>query len=302
MYNDEDRLTSVTYPSGGGSATDTYLYNALGQRMQANFNGVIRNYLYHGDRVLLEMIAGGQLGAHITESGSYYAPWMNMQSRDGRKNYPAYDGTGSVRRLMNPDGTERGHYSYSAFGEERDSWTAYHNPYHFGGAWGYITDPSGLLQLGARYYWPELGRFIQQDPAGDGVNWYAYAEDNPVRGVDPEGLWYFDLGGSAGALGFGGVGGFMIGPDPCADPEGSWLGKWVHPYAGGGALVNKKWPGFNWGWSATFSFDDPTAGDYTAIQAGFGFGGQAGGDTCGNRFVEFGYVSPGITAARYQVW
>ena len=43
-----------------------------------------------------------------------------------------------------------------------------------GGAWGYITDPSGLQQLGARFYWPEIGRFIQQDPIGDGVNWYAY--------------------------------------------------------------------------------------------------------------------------------
>ncbi|MBN1459093.1 MAG: hypothetical protein JXA57_06125 [Armatimonadetes bacterium] len=34
-------------------------------------------------------------------------------------------------------------------------------------------DPSGLQQLGARFYWPELGRFVQQDPIGDGMNWYA---------------------------------------------------------------------------------------------------------------------------------
>lgn len=26
------------------------------------------------------------------------------------------------------------------------------NPYRYGGAWGYITDPSGMLQLGARFY------------------------------------------------------------------------------------------------------------------------------------------------------
>jgi RHS repeat-associated protein len=38
-------------------------------------------------------------------------------------------------------------------------------------AWGYITDPSGLQQLGARFYFPELGRFVQQDPIGDGMNW-----------------------------------------------------------------------------------------------------------------------------------
>jgi RHS repeat-associated protein len=76
------------------------------------------------------------------------------------------------------------------------------NPYRFGGAWGYITDTpgSGLLQLGTRWYWPEVGRFIQQDPAGDGVNWYAYVDDNPVTGIDPEGLAYMVFDPKAGEL------------------------------------------------------------------------------------------------------
>jgi RHS repeat-associated protein len=65
------------------------------------------------------------------------------------------------------------------------------SPYRFGAAWGYITDTpgSGLLQLGARFYWPEVGRrFVQQDPAGDGMNWYAYAGSNPLVWVDLDGL------------------------------------------------------------------------------------------------------------------
>jgi hypothetical protein len=32
-----------------------------------------------------------------------------------------------------------------------------------------------------------VGRFIQQDPVGHGVNWYAYAEGDPIRVVDPAG-------------------------------------------------------------------------------------------------------------------
>jgi RHS repeat-associated protein len=69
----------------------------------------------------------------------------------------------------------------------------------------HITDPSGMLQLGARFYWPQIGRFIQQDPIGHGINWYAYVDSNPVTWVDPEGLvkwreikaWY--MGGMWGA-------------------------------------------------------------------------------------------------------
>ena len=65
--------------------------------------------------------------------------------------------------------------------------TAYSQSPAPGGAWGYITDPSGMLQLGARYYWPEVGRFISQDPIGEGGNWYAYVGSRPVVSIDPEG-------------------------------------------------------------------------------------------------------------------
>jgi RHS repeat-associated protein len=82
-------------------------------------------------------------------------------------------------------------YSLDAFGAEFASPTgSTPNPYRFVGASGYLTDPSGLQQLGARFYWPELGRFLQQDPIGDGMNWYAYAGNNPASWVDPEGLVY----------------------------------------------------------------------------------------------------------------
>ncbi|MFB3883451.1 MAG: RHS repeat-associated core domain-containing protein [Armatimonadota bacterium] len=74
------------------------------------------------------------------------------------------------------------------FGVARSSTGGTPNRYRFGGAWGYMNGVSGLQQLGARYYWPEIGRFISQDPIGDGMNWYGYAEGNPVVWVDPTGL------------------------------------------------------------------------------------------------------------------
>jgi len=86
-------------------------------------------------------------------------------------------------------GTATDAYSLDAFGRYMGGWGSTQNPYRFGAAWGYITDTpgSGLLQLGARYYWPELGRFVQQDPEGDEVNLYVYAANQPLTHIDPEG-------------------------------------------------------------------------------------------------------------------
>ncbi|HNY20906.1 MAG TPA: RHS repeat-associated core domain-containing protein, partial [Treponemataceae bacterium] len=50
-------------------------------------------------------------------------------------------------------------------------------------------DPDiGLYYYNARWYDPDLGRFITEDPARDGVNWFAYCNENPIRYIDPTGL------------------------------------------------------------------------------------------------------------------
>jgi len=45
----------------------------------------------------------------------------------------------------------------------------------------------GLVYMRARYYEPLTGRFLSEDPSRDGVNWYLYADGNPVNKVDFEG-------------------------------------------------------------------------------------------------------------------
>ena len=48
----------------------------------------------------------------------------------------------------------------------------------------------GLYYYRARYYKPEIGRFLQPDPIGyaDGLNMYAYCGNNPINWIDPLGL------------------------------------------------------------------------------------------------------------------
>ena len=64
----------------------------------------------------------------------------------------------------------------------------------YNGRDGVVTDANGLLYMRARYYSPDLMRFVNADiVAGDisnaiTLNRYAYANGNPVSNVDPFGL------------------------------------------------------------------------------------------------------------------
>ncbi len=112
-------------------------------------------------------------------------------SRGRRKQLQVVDGSGSVKDT----------YQLDAWGHQIASTGSTQNPYKYGAAWGYITDPSGLLQLGARFYWPKLGRFVQRDPIVSGPNRYCYATDKPATLIDPDGLT--PTGAAAPARGVG---------------------------------------------------------------------------------------------------
>ncbi|WP_145081639.1 RHS repeat-associated core domain-containing protein [Poriferisphaera corsica] len=65
------------------------------------------------------------------------------------------------------------------------STSAYNNPYGFTGR--RYDSKSKLYHDRRRAYSPELGRFLQRDPAGyvDGYNLYAYVRNTPPRFIDP---------------------------------------------------------------------------------------------------------------------
>ncbi|GIK32698.1 MAG: hypothetical protein BroJett009_16900 [Armatimonadota bacterium] len=69
---------------------------------------------------------------------------------------------------------------------------------------GHIQDDeSGLIYMRARYYEPWSGRFVSEDPARDGWNWFLYAKSNPSTFIDSDGR-------EALAIGYNIIGNLLI--------------------------------------------------------------------------------------------
>jgi len=58
---------------------------------------------------------------------------------------------------------------------------------HFSGEG--LPDFEGSSYFNARWYDADTVRFITEDPARDGLLWYAYCNNNPMTFIDPTGMW-----------------------------------------------------------------------------------------------------------------
>jgi RHS repeat-associated protein len=110
-----------------------------------------------------------------------------------------YDGLGSVLGEVDPLGNLTASRKrrpelaegYDVYGLVRagDNGTSRHR---FVGSLGHTSeDEIGLICMRARWMDPTLGRFISEDPARDGSNWFEYCGSSPTGRVDRKtvGLW-----------------------------------------------------------------------------------------------------------------
>ncbi|CAM0556998.1 hypothetical protein EHLJMEHL_02086 [Vreelandella titanicae] len=194
-YDGANRLVHLIHASELGATREaTYRYDGLGRRISktvrhTNGTTATTHYGWDGDRIVREE-TDNQRTTVVYEPGSF-VPMLRIDDTQQGQLVSAYitDALGTPMQLVTPNGQPR-------WLAEPDDWAAVKNqravrnvtqPIRFQGQWH--DEESGLYYNRHRYYYPQQGRYISQDPIGlrGGTNLYGYVS-NPTGMVDPLGL------------------------------------------------------------------------------------------------------------------
>ena len=137
----------------------------------------------------VEFVRGSGLGGGI---GSIL--YSDRTAAEGPVEHFAYNAVGHTVALTDDAGAATKTDLYEAFGNIDSSYGSSDN-----NRLANTKERSAALGLdnhGFRYYDPEIGRYLTRDPIGyaDGLNVYLYVGNNPINGIDPQGLGVVHIG------------------------------------------------------------------------------------------------------------
>ncbi|WP_183133188.1 RHS repeat-associated core domain-containing protein, partial [Pseudomonas syringae group genomosp. 3] len=194
-YDSENRLVKTeTMANSQVETTSSYQYDSLGRRVgkQSNIKGRTdqKHFLWQGLRMLREE-SPEQSSLYLYEPGSY-APLARVDQREGEDKNKVYyyhtDQIGTPLEMTDAEGHIVWQAKYAPWGLIKQLVVnKVEQNLRFQGQ--YFDVETGLHYNTFRYYDPEIGRFITQDPIGlsGGDNLYLYAP-NPYGWVDYLGL------------------------------------------------------------------------------------------------------------------
>ena len=176
-YNSRHQQTRVETENGD---VQENRYDAEGLRFELLENGRRTSFIYHnGELLYREGREGAPTSYHLGAE-------IEAFQREEETYYYHQDEQLSTALITDEIAGIRNSYQYDAFGNELDSIEQFTNHIRYTGQ--QYDDLTGQYYLRARYYNPELGRFMQEDVyQGDGLNLYAYCSNNPVVYYDPSG-------------------------------------------------------------------------------------------------------------------
>ena len=195
IWNDAGRLVKVLRPDG---QEVTFYYDALGRRVSKRFKNTITKFIWHGNVVLHEWkeYAGSKDQKVPNDDDPSLITWVNefnsytpiAKLKNGKKFSIVSDHLGTPTCLVSDEGGLTWQAHVDSFGnlqmEKGESGSC---PFRFQGQ--YEDCETGLYYNRFRYYDPQIGIYISQDPVGlqGGYSPYGYVEDVNFY-IDPLGL------------------------------------------------------------------------------------------------------------------
>jgi RHS repeat-associated protein len=189
-YDFENRLVEFALTNTSGTCT----YDGLGNRLARTMNGQSRRFVLDRLGALTQVLVETDTN---NSPVAYYVYGLGLAQRISSGGTVAtyhFNTQGSTVALTDSGANIMDSYAYDSFGLLANADGDSPQPFRYLGRYGIVDDSTGLLYARARYFSPQLGRFLTKDPVtgnnsdGQSLNRYIYALNNPIRFLDPSGL------------------------------------------------------------------------------------------------------------------
>jgi RHS repeat-associated protein len=192
-YDLKNKLSYVT--SAGSGITNRFQYNDQGVRVRTIESGSTKYFLVDANNHTgYAQVLEERIGSTLTRSYVLGDDVLGQCGTDeSSRRWLLYDGHGSTRQLADPSSGVTCRYSYEAYGQTLTTSTsgALQTDLLYCGE--QFDSTLNMYNLRARYYSPSTGRFNARDSFmghnedPQSLHKYAYANLDPINGVDPSG-------------------------------------------------------------------------------------------------------------------
>lgn len=181
QWDARGRMIRATLPNG---QVITYGYDPLGRRASRTEGGVNTTFLYDGADVVMDIGSDASMVDYLNGAG---IDEKLRQTKSGSNLYFTEDLIGSTTGLLDAGGNVVEKMQYEAFGASAGTALT-----RYGYTGREQDSATRLIYYRARWYDPQLGRFLSEDPSlfeTGTMNLYSYARNDPNTNRDPNGLW-----------------------------------------------------------------------------------------------------------------